>query len=326
MIATNGYSQSDFKKIDEYAKSIDYNENKSLAKELTKNSTTELEKVRAIFIWITDNIEYDFELYQSPELQDELYTSEANVIEHTLKNKKAICSGYSYLFKSLCDEIGIESVYISGFSKQFLDGFEKKPIPDHAWNAVKINNKWYLLDATWASGNGFGNHFEKGFDEYWFLTNPKEFIYNHYPVEQKWTLLSKDFTIEKFYDLPTLTSHWFFTKGIKVINPKNGILKINSDNKFIFEFETENQDIEISLTGSPWETFATLNDLPEPTDEEFKKDPSKYNLIISSIELINKKVDGKKITFQYNVIHRTLRNVTLSIDGFQTAEYKVEWK
>src|SRR5690606_29018078 len=117
LIAHNGYSQSDFKKIDEYAKSIDYIENKSLAKELTKNSTTELEKVRAIFIWITDNIEYDFELYKSPELQDEIYTSEANIIEHTLKSKKAICSGYSFLFKSLCDEIGIESVSITGFSK-----------------------------------------------------------------------------------------------------------------------------------------------------------------------------------------------------------------
>lgn len=88
LITTKGFSQSDFSKIDEYARSIEYNPNKSLAKELTKNFTTDLEKVRAIFVWITDNIEYDFELFQSPELQEEIYTSTNDVIDHTLNTKK----------------------------------------------------------------------------------------------------------------------------------------------------------------------------------------------------------------------------------------------
>lgn len=83
---------------------------------------------------------------------------------------------------------------------------------------------------------------------------------------------------------------------------------------------------DVSIYGSPWETYATLNDLPEPTDEEFKKNPSNYNLIIPSIELINKKIDGNKVTLEYNVIHSTLNSISLSINGMQTAEYKVEWK
>jgi len=326
LVSQTIFSQTNFEKTDEYARNIEYNPDKSLAKELTKNCSSEMEKVRSIFVWITDNIAYDFDLYQNPTLQQELYVTSENVIQNTLDSKKAICSGYSLLFKSLCDEIGIECVSIDGYSRQFLDGFNEKTEPDHAWNAVKINNKWYLLDATWASGNGFGNRFEKGFDEYWFLTNPKEFIYTHFPLDSKWTLLNQNYDKEYFYDLPVLTSHWFFTKGVKVIEPKNGILEIGSDNKFSFEIERINNETEISFIATPWHTYATLNNLPEPTDEEFKKDPDKYNLVVPSIELLNKKTDGNKTKFEFIAKHKKIKTIILSIDGNQTAEYKVKWK
>jgi Transglutaminase-like superfamily len=326
LIAANGFSQSDFVKIDEYARSIDYNPNKPLAKEVTKNLTTDLEKVRAIFVWITDNIEYDFELYKNPELQAKLYTSTNDIIENTLNTKKAICGGYSYLFKSLCDDAGIECVYIDGLSRQYLESNEEKTVPDHAWNAVKIDGKWFLLDTTWASGNGFGNRFEKGFDNYWFLTNPKEFFYSHYPTEQKWTLLNEKYNREKFYDLPATISHHLFTQGISVINPESGTIKVGANNKFIFVIKVDNLETDISLLGSPWETYASLNNLPKPTNEEYLNDIDKYSLLIPSIELTNKTIDGNKITLEYTVKHRTLENISLSVNGLQTADYKVEWK
>lgn len=327
LLTLDAYSQSKFSEIDEDARNVVYNSEKSLAKELTKNCSTDLEKVRAIFIWVTDNIAYDFKLFHSPKIQKELYTSKNEVIEHVLKTRKAVCAGYSYLFKNLCHEVNIECVTIIGFSKQYLaDGHKNKKIVDHAWNGVKIGNKWFLLDATWASGNSFGNQFTKEFDDFWFLTDPKKFIYTHFPEKSKWQLLSNPFSKDEFDDLPSLSSHRFFTQGVKVISPENGIIKISSDSTFIFKIKKKNPETKTSLFGAPWKTYATIHNLPEPTEEEYRNDLDKYSLLIRSLKVIDKKINDSVTTIKYKVIQKPLETVNLSINGNQAADYKVEWE
>ncbi len=56
-----------------------------LAHAITKDATTEKEKVFAIYKWITSNISYDNELRLSSKLQKEFYTSEENVIKKALE-------------------------------------------------------------------------------------------------------------------------------------------------------------------------------------------------------------------------------------------------
>lgn len=50
--------------IDNYAKSVRYKGDVSkLVLDLTKNCTTEIQKARAIYVWITDNISYDYKTF-----------------------------------------------------------------------------------------------------------------------------------------------------------------------------------------------------------------------------------------------------------------------
>ena len=65
-------------------------------------------------------------------------------------------------------------------------------IPNHSWNAVKLNNKWYLCDATWSAGYTDMSTFlfEYEFDNSFFLMEPKRFSKTHQPVDEKWTLLT----------------------------------------------------------------------------------------------------------------------------------------
>lgn len=88
---------------------------------------------------------------------------------------------------------------------------------------------------TWASGNGFGNQFKKGFDDFWFFTDPKEFFYSHLPVEQEWTLLDDQFNREEFYSLPATISHRLFSLGVSVVSPKNGTIEVGANNRIVFE-------------------------------------------------------------------------------------------
>ena len=50
-----------------------------------------------------------------------------------------VCEGYAKAFKYMLDMLNIENIYITG----------KGGGDDHAWNAVKIDDEWLLVDVTW---------------------------------------------------------------------------------------------------------------------------------------------------------------------------------
>ena len=129
------FGQTDFSKIDRYAdkaSKINSYTIPSLVNYLTRYHTNELYKVRAIFRWITQNIRYDI---------DALYDHSLIIDDPDLvfKRRKSVCGGYAQLFKRMCKEAGIEATVIIGWSKGYSEELSKTP--NHAWNAVKINNK-----------------------------------------------------------------------------------------------------------------------------------------------------------------------------------------
>lgn len=165
-----------------------------LAFAITKDATSEKEKVTAIYKWITTHISYDNELRLSAKLQKEFYTSEENVLKKVLERKMALCGGYAFLFKSLCENVGISATVIHGFTKDYSGKSFKNKQPTHTWSAVKLNGQWQLLDITWAISYGNKN----GPDDYWFLTKPTDYILSHYPEDRKWILLGNPISFSEF--------------------------------------------------------------------------------------------------------------------------------
>ena len=176
----------DYTYIDEYALRAPSTEDmESLVSYLIKPASDDFEKVRAIYFWITHNISYDVHAFFSNRILD---TSAINVFY----TRKIVCAGYANLFQEFCDIAGIECVTIIGFAKGY--GYVAGMVPkksNHAWNAVKIKGKWYLIDATWGSGYLNGNSFVFHYTNLYFLADPKIFINDHFPEEEKWQLLDK---------------------------------------------------------------------------------------------------------------------------------------
>lgn len=165
-----------------------------LAKSITANSHSDSEKVYAIYSWIAANIKYDTRLRFSKELQNEIYTSEANVVENVLDRKMALCGGYAFLFRDLCEKVNIPVEVIHGFTKAAGGPLQNYKVPNHTWNAVKLKGEWKLIDITWAVGYGTNGKP----DDFWYLTNPRDFIYTHYPDNKKWTLLGESVSFTEF--------------------------------------------------------------------------------------------------------------------------------
>ena len=188
----------------------------SLAAYLTKPAKNDTEKVRAIYRWIAENIDYDVQGFSSGSYGD---TS----AEGVLKSGRSVCGGYSNLFEKLANASGLDAVTISGYAKGYgyTPGMRFSGPTDHAWNAVKIEEKWYLIDSTWGAGSVDNDgKYNREFDDDYFLTPSGEFIYRHFPENPNWQLLDEPISKKDFEDLVYLEPT-FFDLGMRIGNQKN---------------------------------------------------------------------------------------------------------
>ncbi len=235
-----------------------------LAQQLIANCKTDLEKVRSIFDWITANIDYNVRSYNAnshsyspywPEDDDTaavLKPLNERVAEMVLKKKLAVCDGYARLFKTLCDNAGIRSEIITGYGRTNINRIGMQFKSNHKWNAVWIDNKWQLLDATWASGYiNYRNEFERSYDNSYFLTSPRNFIYDHYPEDFRWALLSATPMPKEFNHTPF--KHTAFIKYHLVsYKPAKGVIEASVGDTIVFELETDDIKKNMWVAESPF--------------------------------------------------------------------------
>ncbi|HEX2899344.1 MAG TPA: transglutaminase domain-containing protein, partial [Bacteroidia bacterium] len=123
------------------------------------------------------------------------------------RSRKGVCDDFADLFKAMAEKAGLAAEKIGGWSKGYgyMAG-TKFGQPDHAWNAVFIDDEWHLLDVTWAEGFGETKNGKlkttKKFKGGWFDTAPAEFVFKHLPSDPKWQLLEKPLTLAEYENLP----------------------------------------------------------------------------------------------------------------------------
>jgi hypothetical protein len=186
---------------------------------IKSNSHDDGERARGAYVWIAENIAYDFNylLRGTPTKTD---------AEGVFETRKTICAGYSQLYAKIAEDLGLQVKVINGFAKAYgyKPGyhFTKNDNMNHAWNAVKIDGKWRLLDATWGSGGVDNTKFVKKFNAFWFDTDPQLFAFNHFPDDTAWLLFDSTMTLADYekapfvitYNLEKISSEGFSTESI----------------------------------------------------------------------------------------------------------------
>jgi hypothetical protein len=206
---------------------------KVLADKLTQPLSTDVEKFRAIYRWVCDNIETDYAFYQKNsarreklknqpgELQQWNQKSVPGFFRTLVQEHKTICSGYAYLVRQLCFHAGIDCKIIDGYGRTVDANVGGEGVANHSWNAVRLNNQWYLADPTWSSGavDPQQRKFIRQFSEAYFLTPPSLFVRNHYPLDTTWLLLDHKPTLTQFLNGPLLYK-WGIHRGILPVSPE----------------------------------------------------------------------------------------------------------
>jgi transglutaminase/protease-like cytokinesis protein 3 len=144
----------------------------TLAGMLLKEAMTEKDKAYAVFEWIRNYITYD----NSTKWKRRYGSAGADQSpDAVLASGRGVCEGIANLFTAVAERMGLESVVVLGRAS----GARQER---HAWNAVKIDGQWGLVDIT----------------RHTFLATPQEFLARHFPDDPKWQLLDQPLTYEEW--------------------------------------------------------------------------------------------------------------------------------
>ena len=220
-----------------------------LAHHLTYKLNTDAEKFRAIYTWVCKNIKGDTNqedkiTKKRKKLKNDSLaylkwnnTYKKVAFKKLLKKKRTMCTGYAYLIKELCFLANIECEIINGYGRSTEANIFDLELANHSWNAVKLNNKWYLCDATWSSGYMVNySLFVQDYNDGYFLTDPVLFAQNHYPTQKKW-LLDSTLIDSQFIASPLVYGETFKHKMIAV-SPKKMQVDYKTNEEIVFSFKT----------------------------------------------------------------------------------------
>jgi Transglutaminase-like superfamily len=226
----DAWDARDFARVDRHALGAPPTAERSLdglAAYLARGGTAEVLRARAVFRWLTDRIAYDAEAYNSGRFRNTQRTPEA-----VLRARLAVCDGYAGLFEALAQRMGLAAVIVSGHAKGFAyaPGQALRGPADHAWNAVRIDGAWYLLDATWGAGtlDPATRAFRPRFEPNYFLVPPEQFIYRHLPDQPAWQLLESPLSPAAFVALPT-PSPAFFRDALRLASHRAAIIEATGE-------------------------------------------------------------------------------------------------
>ena len=203
-----------------------------------KNIKDKEQLAKFYYYWIGTNIKYDKELLNKMgTISNEDFWKTQNE-EIVYNSRKGVCAGYAKLYSWFLDWEDIESVVISGHIRNERNHYVELELDDnyrHAWNAIKLNGKWILVDTTWGTSNN------SEISDFYFDINPEFSILSHFPEDEKWQLLEKPLSLDEFNNSKFINPIWFF-KGFSDI-PK---MKSDKENYyFVYKTNTENWNVNL---------------------------------------------------------------------------------
>lgn len=214
-----------------------------IAGKLTSGLTSDWEKAWVLFRWISEHIDYDVVAFNSGRYYDTSCST-------TLKRGKAVCGGYAELVETMFESVGIPTFTISGYARGAGFSPGESTRSNHAWNAAKLDGKWYLMDATWGSGSidSKTNTFNRKFKEFYFAAVPSELIITHFPDNPKYQFVEKTVTKTEFSNKPRFYSglHEF---GI-IPDPKLN-LTMTSNGVSEYRFKRSQLNTQVMISAKP---------------------------------------------------------------------------
>ena len=153
-----------------------YSTAKDILNSIIDDTMNEYKKAKQIYNYICSEISYDY--ITSGESTYNLNENQAYFLEGVFLNQNAVCDGKSKAYSLLCNMENIDNVRVTAINDKYQG---------HAYNYIKIFDKWYLSCTT------FGSHrMELKENEYYIVPSLNMFLTNYQtPYASNWGYDSK---------------------------------------------------------------------------------------------------------------------------------------
>ncbi len=158
--------------------------------EIQSEATSDSAKIIDLLQWISRQVEYETD----KRYQKERSKNVRPVGENAYLDGKAVCIGYARLFESLCLAAGIPALTVEGITFNRTD----QSMENHAWNVAKYNDKWRVIDPTWASGYVQNRKYKSFFSLQYVDIPVQQRKFTHYPYDPALQLRSHPLTYKQF--------------------------------------------------------------------------------------------------------------------------------
>lgn len=210
-----GYSENSTDKINEEIETL-YTSVQSFTKDI--NSSNDFDKEVSLHDTLGKMVMY-YKYSKIEDIPDIAHSSYGAMI-----NKTAVCDGLTKAMQLLLDNVGVESILVSGTT----DG------QPHAWNMVKLDNVWYHMDLT--SDKLIKN--EDG--------SSPNVIHSYFNITE--SQIVKTHTIDRKFEIPkaedTKYNYYIITQnyiyGVNNFDMKLEEIVENQKNSPILEFASDN--------------------------------------------------------------------------------------
>lgn len=131
---------------------------KNLARQITVDQYTQIDRIRAVHEWVAKNISYD-----KDSLIDDVHVMKDNTALGAYAGRKCVCRGYTNLVVAMLRSLRIPAVCVYCQTLEIYndgkweDHDNFKGHLNHVFPAAYAGNRWVLMDTTWDSRNIYEN-------------------------------------------------------------------------------------------------------------------------------------------------------------------------
>jgi hypothetical protein len=187
----------------------------SVAQYIAQQEKDPQHRIKALHDYVINRITYDLDVLKTGNRPSQ----DAQTVFST---RKGVCEGYANLFRALGRAIDLDVVVVVGKIRRDLAPVDLIPLSLrvmksnydwtlHAWNAVKVDGHWQLVDTTWDDGDSAD---AASYSVEYLMPPPTVMIVSHLPELQVWQLLQQSKSESAFEQQPLLTPHFFAEDAI----------------------------------------------------------------------------------------------------------------
>lgn len=147
--------------------------------------------------------------------------------------RTGVCEGYARLMVALGKAADVEIAYITGSirdaSRRVAEGDDatvKAALEGygHAWNAVKLDGHWELIDATWDDPTGGPPRLRSTY----LFVPPRLMLLNHLPDDPAWQLVDKPMSAGEFVREPMMSPD-IGRFGLTLVDPTRAQVSVDGE-------------------------------------------------------------------------------------------------